>query len=120
MHSVFICCPLLLEVPFLELLLEELSIQPNSLQVLDRIISGIEKFGFRNEGWIESPLKGAEGNIEFLACFERISMPEAGAEAVTQADAQVEAEAVTQVDAQTEAEAVTQADAQAEAEAEKK
>ncbi|KAM0841462.1 hypothetical protein ACQ4PT_056640 [Festuca glaucescens] len=91
-------------------------------EVLDRIISGIEKFGFRNEGWIESPLKGAEGNIEFLACFERISMPEAGAEAeaVTQADAQMEAEAVTQADAQTEAEAVTQADAQAEAEAEKK
>ncbi|KAM0904033.1 hypothetical protein ACQ4PT_018269 [Festuca glaucescens] len=77
-------------------------------EVLDRIISGIEKFGFRNEGWIESPLKGAEGNIEFLACFQRISMPEAqagaGAEAVIQADAQMEAEAVTEADAQAEAE----------------
>uniref|UniRef100_A0A453HGI2 Ribosomal RNA methyltransferase FtsJ domain-containing protein n=1 Tax=Aegilops tauschii subsp. strangulata TaxID=200361 RepID=A0A453HGI2_AEGTS len=44
-------------------------------EVLDRIISGVEQFGFRNGGWIESPLKGAEGNTEFLACFERIPMP---------------------------------------------
>jgi hypothetical protein len=118
MFLVFICCLLLLEVSFLELLLEELYIQSNSLQVLDRIISGIEKFGFRNEGWIESPLKGAEGNIEFLACFQRISMPEAQADV----EAGVEVEAVTQADAQTEAEAVTQVDVRAEAEtdAEKK
>ena len=66
MSVVFTCCFLLLEVPFLEFFLEDQPVQSNSLQVLDRIISGIEQFGFRNEGWIESPLKGAEGNIEFL------------------------------------------------------
>lgn len=41
-------------------------------EVLDRIISGVEEFGFCNKGWIESPIKGAEGNKEFLACFNRI------------------------------------------------
>ena len=76
MSVVFTCCFLLLEVPFLEFFLEDQPVQSNSLQVLDRIISGIEQFGFRNEGWIESPLKGAEGNIEFLACFHRIPMSE--------------------------------------------
>ncbi|KAF0895267.1 hypothetical protein E2562_008592 [Oryza meyeriana var. granulata] len=45
-------------------------------EVLDRIISGVEQFGFCNRGWIESPIKGAEGNKEFLACFHRIPMPE--------------------------------------------
>uniref|UniRef100_A0A0D9WT30 RNA-binding S4 domain-containing protein n=2 Tax=Leersia perrieri TaxID=77586 RepID=A0A0D9WT30_9ORYZ len=45
-------------------------------EVLDRIISGVEQFGFCNKGWIESPIKGAEGNMEFLACFRRIPMPE--------------------------------------------
>ncbi|KAL6658586.1 hypothetical protein ACP70R_001553 [Stipagrostis hirtigluma subsp. patula] len=50
-------------------------------EVLDRIISGVEEFGFRNKGWIESPLKGAEGNTEFLACFHRIPMPEPQPEA---------------------------------------
>jgi len=47
-----------------------------SLQVLDRIISGVEEFGFCNKGWIESPIKGAEGNKEFLACFHRIRVSE--------------------------------------------
>lgn len=76
-------------------------------EVLDRIISGIEKFGFRNEGWIESPLKGAEGNIEFLACFHRIQMPETQAEVEAIADADAEAEAVAQEDAQAEPEEET-------------
>ncbi|KAJ3671540.1 hypothetical protein LUZ60_007619 [Juncus effusus] len=44
-------------------------------EVLERIIEGVEEFGFENKGWIESPIKGAEGNIEFLACFERIPKP---------------------------------------------
>ena len=47
-----------------------------SLQVLDRIISGVEEFGFCNKGWIESLIKGAEGNKEFLACFHRIPISE--------------------------------------------
>jgi 23S rRNA (cytidine1920-2'-O)/16S rRNA (cytidine1409-2'-O)-methyltransferase len=52
------------------------SILIHSLQVLDRIISGVEEFGFCNKGWIESPIKGAEGNKEFLACFHRIRVSE--------------------------------------------
>lgn len=39
--------------------------------MIDKIINGVESYGFRCKGWIESPLKGAEGNIEFLACFMR-------------------------------------------------
>ncbi|KAF9593109.1 hypothetical protein IFM89_020173 [Coptis chinensis] len=35
-------------------------------EVLERIIKGVENFGFCTIGWIESPLKGAEGNTEFL------------------------------------------------------
>ncbi|GAV76527.1 S4 domain-containing protein/FtsJ domain-containing protein [Cephalotus follicularis] len=40
-------------------------------EVLEKIIKGVEKFGFCSKGWVESPLKGAEGNTEFLACFSR-------------------------------------------------
>ncbi|KAK8971297.1 hypothetical protein KSP40_PGU003785 [Platanthera guangdongensis] len=40
-------------------------------EVLGRIIKGVEEFGFCSKGWIESPLKGAEGNTEFLVCFQR-------------------------------------------------
>lgn len=45
-------------------------------QVLERIVKGVEVFGFRTEGWIESPIKGAEGNTEFLACFHRVPAAE--------------------------------------------
>ncbi|XP_043707008.1 hemolysin A isoform X3 [Telopea speciosissima] len=41
-------------------------------EVLERIIKGVENFGFCSKGWIESPLKGAEGNTEFLVYFYRI------------------------------------------------
>ncbi|OEL21104.1 putative rRNA methyltransferase YqxC [Dichanthelium oligosanthes] len=57
-------------------------------EVLDRIISGVEEFGFCNKGWIESPIKGAEGNKEFLACFHRIPIPEPQPEVETQAEAE--------------------------------
>uniref|UniRef100_K3ZMZ4 Uncharacterized protein n=1 Tax=Setaria italica TaxID=4555 RepID=K3ZMZ4_SETIT len=40
------------------------------------IISGVEEFGFCNKGWIESPIKGAERNTEFLACFHRVPISE--------------------------------------------
>ncbi|KAL5717220.1 carnosine N-methyltransferase [Ranunculus cassubicifolius] len=40
-------------------------------EVLERIIKGVEEFGFCSKGSIESPLKGAEGNTEFLVCFQR-------------------------------------------------
>ncbi|KAL8106534.1 uncharacterized protein LOC141671217 [Apium graveolens] len=43
-------------------------------EVREKIINGVEKFGFQCKGWIESPLKGAEGNVEFLACFSRIAV----------------------------------------------
>ncbi|KAI4354100.1 hypothetical protein L6164_002999 [Bauhinia variegata] len=40
-------------------------------EVLEKIIKGVENFGFCSKGWIESPLKGAEGNTEFLVHFIR-------------------------------------------------
>ncbi|CAI0390557.1 unnamed protein product [Linum tenue] len=42
-------------------------------EVLEKIINGVESFGFRKNGWIESPIKGAEGNIEFLVYFSRVN-----------------------------------------------
>ncbi|URE29596.1 FtsJ-like methyltransferase [Musa troglodytarum] len=41
-------------------------------QVLEKIIKGVEGYGFCSKGWIESPIKGAEGNTEFLVHFQRI------------------------------------------------
>lgn len=43
-------------------------------EVLEKIIKGVESFGFCSKGWIESPLKGAEGNTEFLVCFTRTTL----------------------------------------------
>lgn len=43
----------------------------SGIQVLEKIIKGVENFGFCSKGWIESPLKGAEGNTEFLVHFNR-------------------------------------------------
>ncbi|KAI5068114.1 hypothetical protein GOP47_0016459 [Adiantum capillus-veneris] len=40
-------------------------------EVIDKVVAGVEGHDFRCDGWIESPLKGADGNIEFLACFKR-------------------------------------------------
>lgn len=40
-------------------------------EVIEKIIKGVENFGFTSKGWIESPIKGAEGNTEFLAYFTR-------------------------------------------------
>ncbi|KAB1226550.1 putative rRNA methyltransferase YqxC [Morella rubra] len=40
-------------------------------EVLEKIIKGVQNFGFSSKGWIESPLKGAEGNTEFLVFFSR-------------------------------------------------
>lgn len=41
------------------------------VKVLEKIINGVERYGFTNKGYIESPIKGAEGNIEFLVRFDR-------------------------------------------------
>ncbi|KAG8388835.1 hypothetical protein BUALT_Bualt02G0166300 [Buddleja alternifolia] len=46
-------------------------------EVLAKIINGVQDVGFECKGWIESPLKGAEGNIEFLACFGRTATKDA-------------------------------------------
>ncbi|KAL0459021.1 UNVERIFIED_CONTAM: putative rRNA methyltransferase YqxC [Sesamum latifolium] len=40
-------------------------------EVLAKIINGVQDFGFECKGWIDSPLKGADGNKEFLASFSR-------------------------------------------------
>ncbi|KAK6163957.1 hypothetical protein DH2020_000821 [Rehmannia glutinosa] len=45
-------------------------------EVLAKIINGVQDFGFQCKGWIDSPLKGADGNKEFLACFSRTAMKE--------------------------------------------
>lgn len=40
-------------------------------EVVDKVVSGIQKFGFQFKGVIESPIKGTTGNKEFLAYFTR-------------------------------------------------
>lgn len=40
-------------------------------EVIEKIINGVQNHGFQCKGWIESSLKGAEGNKEFLASFNR-------------------------------------------------
>ncbi|XP_057782872.1 uncharacterized protein LOC131000803 isoform X2 [Salvia miltiorrhiza] len=46
-------------------------------EVLGKIINGVQGFGFQCQGWIDSPLKGADGNKEFLACFSRAAVEDA-------------------------------------------
>lgn len=43
------------------------------VKVLEKIINGVESLGFSSKGWIESPLKGADGNKEFLVYFVRMT-----------------------------------------------
>ena len=40
-------------------------------EVIDRVTQGIEGYGFKLIGVVESPITGAEGNKEFLAYFKR-------------------------------------------------
>ncbi len=40
-------------------------------QVIERVTTGIQAYGFKLEGVIESPIQGSDGNKEFLACFGR-------------------------------------------------
>ncbi|CAA2954958.1 16S rRNA (cytidine(1409)-2 -O)-methyltransferase [Olea europaea subsp. europaea] len=42
-------------------------------EVIEKIIKGVQDHEFHCKGWIESPIKGAEGNKEFLACFSRLA-----------------------------------------------
>ncbi|KAL1558714.1 carnosine N-methyltransferase [Salvia divinorum] len=46
-------------------------------EVLAKIINGVQGFGFQCQGWIDSPLKGADGNKEFLASFSRTAVEDA-------------------------------------------
>jgi hypothetical protein len=41
--------------------------------VLSRIIAGVKAFGFDCVGHMQSPIKGTEGNVEFLGVFRRQS-----------------------------------------------
>nr|XP_043637265.1 hemolysin A [Erigeron canadensis] len=56
-------------------------------EVRERIVKGIEDLGFQCTGWIESPIKGAEGNIEFLACFSRTTEKSVDAPVTTEKNA---------------------------------
>ncbi|RAL43380.1 hypothetical protein DM860_012521 [Cuscuta australis] len=47
-------------------------------EVVEKIVNGVQSYGFQCKGWIESPLKGAEGNTEFLACFYRAAIENTG------------------------------------------
>jgi 23S rRNA (cytidine1920-2'-O)/16S rRNA (cytidine1409-2'-O)-methyltransferase len=41
-------------------------------EIIARVVAGVEAFGFKNHGVIESPIKGAaSGNTEFLGYFTR-------------------------------------------------
>ena len=40
-------------------------------EVIERVTTGIQNYGFQLVGVIESPIKGGSGNIEFLAYFIR-------------------------------------------------
>jgi len=40
-------------------------------EVCDRIVAWLENRGWRVLGVIESPLKGADGNVEFLVAARR-------------------------------------------------
>jgi 23S rRNA (cytidine1920-2'-O)/16S rRNA (cytidine1409-2'-O)-methyltransferase len=40
-------------------------------QIIDTVTKGIESYGFKSIGMINSPIEGAMGNKEFLAYFER-------------------------------------------------
>ncbi len=40
-------------------------------EIIEKVIHGIEAYGFKSQGWIESPIEGASGNKEFLAYFKR-------------------------------------------------
>ncbi|GBG93215.1 hypothetical protein CBR_g60689 [Chara braunii] len=41
-------------------------------EVLERVIAGITAYGFDCTGRMTSPIKGAEGNVEFLSHFKRV------------------------------------------------
>ncbi|EFJ06654.1 hypothetical protein SELMODRAFT_47053, partial [Selaginella moellendorffii] len=42
-------------------------------EVLEKVIDGVEEFGFACKGWMEFPIKGTDGNTEFLAYFHRMT-----------------------------------------------
>lgn len=51
----FLCCPF----------------PPSGPKVIQKVVKGVEVSGFSFKGHISSPIKGAQGNTEFLAHFVR-------------------------------------------------
>lgn len=44
-------------------------------RVIEEVSDSAERLGLRMNGLIESPIQGADGNVEFLACFEHSPEP---------------------------------------------
>jgi 23S rRNA (cytidine1920-2'-O)/16S rRNA (cytidine1409-2'-O)-methyltransferase len=44
-------------------------------KVIEKVIQGISEHGFIYKGHTESPIRGTEGNKEFLAYFEKVDTP---------------------------------------------
>jgi 23S rRNA (cytidine1920-2'-O)/16S rRNA (cytidine1409-2'-O)-methyltransferase len=42
------------------------------LEAVLRVIETAERLGLVSEGFIESPIQGADGNIEYLAAFRKL------------------------------------------------
>lgn len=40
-------------------------------KAIENVVASFEKHGFKNKGLVQSPIKGGDGNIEFLAYFVR-------------------------------------------------
>ncbi len=40
-------------------------------ETIEKVLNAFKKIGFKNEGTVESPIKGGDGNIEYLAYFKR-------------------------------------------------
>ena len=74
-------------------------------QVLARVMGGVKAAGFECVGWIPSPLKGADGNTEFVALF---TSTEKGTELHTAADLETAIDPDTDTDMNLERERDTQ------------
>ena len=63
--------------------------------VLKRVVSGIEAMGFACQGTVPSPLRGAKGNVEFVAAFDFVNsdlaLPPPGVEDADDADQEQQA-----------------------------
>jgi len=44
-------------------------------EAVETVVSGARAYGLHCEAVIPSPIRGGDGNVEFLACFQKISQP---------------------------------------------